>query len=260
MKKRYAIQGVLHCVGLVLILVIMMTNIGGCGGGGGGGGSWVVDPPPVPDPYSTSDLEGTWYMRSIRTQHNGQVDNFGYDIGTFIFQSDGSYSGNLEDQDGTSWTENGNASVAADGVVTLWTGADAVMSANRNIILADYSDSDEYDLDVFARQSSLAYSTSDLEGTWRMRSIRTHHNGQLDNFGYDTGTFVFQSDGTYSGNLEDQDGSSWTENGNASVAADGAVTLWTGADAVMSADKNVIISDYADGDEYDLDILVRQAL
>ena len=149
MKWRDCIGKMLRFFGFSLFLfVILMTSIGGCGGGNGGG-SWFVREEPS---YSTSDLAGTWYVRSIRTQQNDQPDNFGYGTGALTFRTDGQYSGTLTDQDGTSWSESGSASVTPDGEVTLWAGSDAVLSADKGVILSNYSDGDEYDLDVVVKK------------------------------------------------------------------------------------------------------------
>ena len=52
----------------------------------------VVGSAGISHAFSTNDLEGTWYHRSLTTQKNGGTDNFSYDVGTITFQSDGSFN------------------------------------------------------------------------------------------------------------------------------------------------------------------------
>ena len=215
--------------------------------------------------YSLSDLEGTWYLRSLSTQKNDQEDNFGFDTGAFTFQSDGSFSGTMTDNEGTSWSESGTGSISEDGVATWsfdgggsWS---TLMNAGKDVMLGNYQDDDELGLDVFVKKSS-SYSTSDLEGTWYFRSLCTQKNGQTDNFGYETGMFTVQGDCSFTGNLTDSDGDSWNENGTISVSGDGVVT-WSvdsggSLSAVINASKDVMVGDYQSPDEFILNVFVKK--
>lgn len=117
----------------------------------------------------------------------------------------------------------------------------------------------------FGRSGCLVsnYSLSDLAGTWYLRSLSTQKDDQPDNFGYDTGVFTFQSDGSFFRTMTDYEGNSWSESGTGSISGDGVVTWsfdgggsWS---TVINTGKDVMPGDYQDEDEFDLDILVKRS-
>jgi len=215
--------------------------------------------------YSTADLEGTWYLRSMFTPKNQTYDNFGYDIGTFVYQSNGTFTGTMTDDQGSSWDENGTSTVNSNGSVNLWVGQGAnftaEMNSSKDVIIANYQDDDEYAFDVFVKKGD-NYTNADLAGVWYLRGLCTKRNGLADNFSYDLGTFTYGSDGTFTGTMKDDEGTSWNESGKSNVSANGIVELWVGQGlnftAAMNASKDVIIANYQDEDEFCFDIFVKK--
>lgn len=217
-----------------------------------------------------SRLAGTWYMRGFSTQKNGRPDNFGYDTGVFTFQSDGSFTGTMTSNSGSNWGETGTSVAAEDGTVyvlfsngnTVWNNA---VNASRDVMAGNSQDASAFYLQVLVRQGDF-YSTSDLEGTWYWRSLGIPQNGQPDNFGYDMGTFIFQNDGSFTGTMTNQNGTSWDQSGTASVDANGLVTMdfndegiYTGlASPSLNARKNIMAGNWHDSNELYLDILVKK--
>ena len=215
--------------------------------------------------YTLADLAGTWYARDIVTGKNGQPDNFGYETGTITFQSDGSFSITLTDDEGVSWTENGMASISGDGIVTVTANEvsfNLVMNSGKNVLAANYQTENAYNLNVVVKKAT-AYALGDIEGTWYLRSIMTQKDGQPDNFGYETGIFIIQSDGTLTGTVTNAEGSSWDESGTASISADGIVTaIMDDGDTftmAMNAGKSVLIGNYQDDNEYGLHVFIKRA-
>ena len=215
--------------------------------------------------YANQDIEGTWTLRSLGTQKNGQADNFGYDLGTFTYEADGFFAGTMTDDEGDSWSESGTSTLNTDGTVNLWVGEGltypAAMNARKDVIIANYQDENEFALDIFVKQGT-DYKTSDLEGTWYFRGLCTQKNGQADNFGYDLGTFTYEADGFFTGTMTDDEDDSWSESGTSTVNADGTVNLWVGEGltfpAVMNAGKDVIVANYQDENEFCLDIFIKK--
>ncbi len=217
--------------------------------------------------YSVSDLAGTWYWRSISVPQDDQPDSFGYENGVFTFQPDGSFSGTITDYEGYSWHEEGTASVSADGIVTIPLAGEivleTVLDAGKDVMVDNWYDSSVIFLDIFVKKGS-SYSVSDLRGTWHLRSIGTQRNGQEDNFGYDTAIFTFQSDGSFTGTMTDDQGDNWPEKGKASVRSDGTVKLKFSSgggtlETVLNASKDLMIDNYDGETEFFLDVWVKVA-
>ena len=219
------------------------------------------------DTYSGSDLTGIWRLRSIITQQNGQPDNFGYDTGVFTVLADGSFTGTMTDCNGDSWQESGTVSVDSQGIVTwdfdgteeFWQNA---LSAGKDFLIGNFQQEEALYLDVLVKQGA-SYSISDLGGTWYLHSMSTQKNGLPDNFGFDTGIFIFENDGSFAGIMTDHDDNSWSESGTASVDSNGTVTLDFGGGftlkPVLNADKDVMASNSQDDEDYDLDIFIKRA-
>ena len=125
---------------------------------------------------------------------------------TLTFQTDGSFSGTKTNWDGTISSESGTCSIDENGIVTCsYTGdgsSSSVMSAGKDVMIANGQDPNELEFGIGVKKGS-SYSMSDLAGTSYLRTIQTQKNGGVDNFGYNIGTSITQSDGSHSGSGTD---------------------------------------------------------
>ena len=228
--------------------------------------------------YATSDLEGVWYSRKLQVPQNGYPDNFGYDIGIYTFQNDGSFQGEWITETGSTGTETGTASVEPNGIVNItFDGSPplevvAAMNARKNLFIYNFTDNEvseeSHAIEIMVKKGT-SYSLSDIVGTWFSRSIGTQMNGQPDNFGYDTLVITIQEDGSFmlivTGTTSEEDGGElFYSTGTASIDSNGVVSLYVPSESfelnpVLSAGKDVMINNYLDpGNEIGIEIFVKK--
>lgn len=201
--------------------------------------------------YAVADLAGTWYSLDLGTQQNGGADNFSYEANTVAIQPDGSFTSTITACAPSCSAGSGVLSLSADGTVGVspidfGEYAYGAMNAGRDIIVANYGNQNSNDLIVYAKKAS-SYSTSDLAGTWHLRSIGTQQNGSADNFTYGAVTVDVQADGsavqTPLGCTAGTKGC-YQYSTTFSITADGIVEAPTGPTeygySAMSANKDVI--------------------
>ena len=211
-------------------------------------------------------LEGTWYLRSLSTQKNGQPDNFGYDTGVVDFQNNGYLSGILTAHEGDIFSVSGMSMFAEDGsVYMLLNNPDIVVNlavnVSRDVMASNDEDPNTVYFNVYVRKDN-SYTLSNLVGTWYWRSLGTQKNGEPNAFGYDTGTFDFNEPNIFTGTMTDQDGNSWSESGTFSVDSNGIVSMdfndGNSMDWALNAGKNVMVSNSQEPDWLVLDIMVKK--
>jgi hypothetical protein len=174
--------------------------------------------------YSTADLEGTWYLNGLAAS-NGIYDN-GWVRGTFVIDSSGNFSANMNYSDSTSDTINSAMSITTDGIITM-TGSPylhCAMDSDKTVVACNdwWAYPTSASLSVLTKKAG-SYSTADLSGTW--------YSNQLGSRGpwWKRGTVSFTPGGngafTYHCIATSSDPCESDFSGTMSLSADGVMTI-----------------------------------
>ena len=213
---------------------------------------------------SFSDIEGTWHMRSLQTQHNNGGDRFGYDYGIFSIQSDGYFSGMMWDDHGSGWNNTGHIEFLPNGYVLfifdvgpVW---EKTLNMENDVMIGNFQDSERYYIDIMVKKPT-TLTIPELEGTWHLRSLHTQEDGGQDNFGYYKGTYTILNDGTFTCWMWDETGSWWSDSGYIDTLTSGFVMFYhySGKDweFVINKNKDVMAADHQESNEFCLYSMVK---
>jgi hypothetical protein len=194
--------------------------------------------------FSTSDLEGTWYMHYLMVGDGTNANDWVHatasisSAGEAVVTKTGRAGGSL---DPNPFTE--HLVVASNGAVTS---SDTLslhgqISSDKNLLVFTIDDgkAGSYGLAVFVKAGT-TFSQSDLTGNWIMHALMAIDGGNR----WAHGNATFDSSGNLSySNITTSDSSTLTDVGQAVVASTGIVTFAGISDVhgVLSADKNLLI-------------------
>lgn len=211
--------------------------------------------------FSPDDLFGIWGINTVNTPGPW------WSRDTFIVGLDGSFSsdGTGMNWDGTaSYTSDSSFSITPDGIVTV-TGTEvptamkcAMDSGKSVIVCTSTSDTGHSELHIITKKAT-SYSVDDVVGKWKVNQLSSPE------FEWIRGTLTFDKGGSFSGKIENSEGSRESISGTFSITPNGTISV-AGSDispslkCVMDSDKSVIActstADDSDTEGSDTEILV----
>jgi len=218
---------------------------------------------------TTSDLAGTWSMHGLVSgdgsawrgwyRYDGQTDSAGNRI-----QIPGSYVNSSSQSNNSAGTE--PMTVSSDGTVRLLGVSEShgALSLNKELIILTKNGHipgrGGFDLCVCQKRSGVAFSQSDLTGTWSVYGLVSGYDEDWK--GWIRGTMDIHTDGSYISEMLNSDGDIHTGSGTVTLATDGTFAFQThfsqSPQGTMSNDKEVIVFTMDDGGGgYDLCVMTR---
>lgn len=194
--------------------------------------------------FVLSDLQGIWYGHSLAVGDASQWTGWGYVTVTFDINGNATFTSYLNSDGDSTLLDPETFSISTSGVITnendpLST-LHGVMSQDKNMIVL--TTGDEIDELVIFQRSGGTFSTSDLQGTWKLHTLISPPS--LDSGGWTYGTVTLDNNG--SGTVTEHESLGGTVNDpiSFSINTSGIVTIdgapLTDGRLVMSQDKNTI--------------------
>ncbi len=213
--------------------------------------------------YSASDLQDTWLMHSLESSDSGDS---GWEHAKVNIDGSGnmtftSYLDSEED------TEQGDApdtmQIDPSGIVTVNDDSFyGVMSQDKSIVVGTAGDED-YQLIILQRSGGETFAQTDLQGIWKMHSLRS--GGGADNSGWSYGTVTIDPVGNMVwSDCLDSEGDTEMDDApdTALITSGGIVSLPNHGTfhGVMSLDKNTVVGTMTStGEGYkDYELIVLQ--
>ncbi len=210
--------------------------------------------------FSIGDGAGTWWMHGLTSG-----DAWG---GWVRAQLEITAAGAVSFVPGTFLTSGGDTDAPPDGSMSI-TGygvvglsydalAHGIMNLGKHLIVFTMPESDGGGLSVVQKRSGVAFSTTDLAGTWHLHGLTAGSEWT----GWTYGILEVDDAGALAGTITEIDDESEVIGGTLSITADGTVTLTEDATfhGTMSDDKDLIVvtmSGEEGDDEHELVILTR---
>ena len=172
-------------------------------------------------PYALADIAGTWELQSVASGPGAPW----WLRGRVTVATNGGFSGNFAESDGSSSPTSGTLGLASDGTVTL-VGAPVARGAldgGRSVFAMTNTWSGfgagTTEL-TLALKMAATYAASDLAGTWEASILGTGPGAPW----WSRGTIAIAANGTCTGTLTDNSGATESVSGTLSVSATGVVT------------------------------------
>lgn len=197
---------------------------------------------------STTNMVGNWYMHglAVGVKTNGTAPCWFY--GTSIIASDGTVSNTKTYSFQQTLTDSQTInSILPSGVLlpALNIGRRMLMLNGQMIIGVDTDEKPEgnaYYLNISQRAGTGPYSTTDLQGTWRLHGLWAFQNGTAAGWSY--GSYDVAANGSVQGaEITTSSGPRTQGPFTFSIDGNGIVTIGTtGFHGVMSQDKKIIVA------------------
>jgi len=189
--------------------------------------------------YSQEDLAGTWEVNSLASGPGAPW----WLRGSVTVNADGSFSGTLNESNGTQDNVSGILHISNKGIITsqdINKDFRAVMDSGKTVFVgtATWGDGTTY-ISIWLKRGS-QYSTHDLAGTWQINSLASGPGAPW----WERGSITIGSDGSFSGILEESDGNQDSVSGSIDISSDGIITsqnIDPDFRAVMDSDKSIIV-------------------
>jgi len=189
--------------------------------------------------YSQQDLAGTWEVNSLASGPGAPW----WLRGSVTVNTDGPFSGTLNESNGTQDDVSGILHISNKGVITsqdINKDFRAVMDSGKTVFVgtATWDDGTTY-ISIWLKRGN-QYSASDLAGTWQIHSLASGPGAPW----WERGSITISSDGSYSGILEESDGNQDPVSGSIDISSEGTITSQTidpDFRAVMDSDKGIIV-------------------
>ncbi|MDO9309754.1 MAG: fibronectin type III domain-containing protein, partial [Deltaproteobacteria bacterium] len=169
--------------------------------------------------YSSTDIVGDWWFSNLTTP--GPY----WERGSLTAGPSGAFSYTFIDSDGNPHTGSGTLSITSDGVLTP-VGANisptrCVMDSGKSAnVCTSTSSSGTTGMQILTRKAA-NYALSDLAGTWGVNALVSGPGAPW----WNRGSVTFVANGSYSGSLQDYDGSPPSNvTGVFGITADGVFT------------------------------------
>jgi hypothetical protein len=197
-----------------------------------------------PVSFSTADLTGTWNIHALTSGGNPQrgawayatigIDNSGVGTWTSVTRSNGN----------SSLPSSSTLSITSSGVVSeVGEAFQGVMSKDKRMIVATMTESGGYDLIIYQKVGGAVFTSSDLEGPWKMHMLVSGDNTQ--GVGWAHGTFDINSSGVATWtSMTRSNGNASLPSGKFSITSSGVVSEEgkVSFQGVMFADKQTIFA------------------
>lgn len=206
--------------------------------------------------YSTSDLTGSWQTFSLSIASNGETD---WEHGTLTVSPGGAFTHNWNNTDIGTGTSSGSLTLSSKGEVGVsgFTWLKGNMNSDKTFVAMTGSEGGSYTLLVFVKQEAVAFSQSDLTGSWQHYSLRT---GGF--YGWVRSTISVDSNGMAAFYSLDSLGYTYTSSsGPLTLNPSGSLSMeGQPVASLMSSDKGLLSLVKTRGDEYELTFLLKKQL
>jgi hypothetical protein len=231
---------------------------------GGGGYDMVIYTKHGTSTYTTSELEGTWYLNALDSGDAPQKP--GWTHATVTMDKSGGFvmSPYLNNKGETDAGENGTANITADGIITISgrPSAHGIINPGKDmIVLTMDTNNGGYDMSIMTKQGPSAFTTSDLKGSWEFLALTSGDYPQYIGFAHGIQTIDADGKWSFTSMTRSNGDSALPEDLTVSILPSGVVT-YTGTDfhGIMNSRKDIIVGVMTDGgDGYDMLISVRGA-
>jgi precorrin-6B methylase 1 len=202
--------------------------------------------------FSSSDLDGTWYMHAL---WSGNSNGWAYGSANI---SNGNANLTITRSDGSNSTISLTPIINSNGVVTIQGDPTfhGVMSTDKDTIVAVMSENNNttFDIMVFQKSGGTTFSSSDLDGTWYMHAL---WSGNSNGWAYGSANI---SNGNANLTITRSDGSNSTISLTPIINSNGVVTIQGDPTfhGVMSTDKDTIVAVMSENNNTTFDIMVFQ--
>jgi len=173
--------------------------------------------------YATSNLAGTWDLNALGA---GKFNSWAR--GSLTVQSDGKFTGNLEEDDGLHENVSGRLAVSSDGVVTCPSGCGSSFSgaldSGKTVIAVTMTPEQGNALLMVLTKRGGSYSQGNLTGTWPRHSLVS---GPAEPE-WRRGVVDIAANGAVTGTVRDSDGvdhpvsQTWTLSGSGAIECSGS--------------------------------------
>jgi hypothetical protein len=173
--------------------------------------------------YATSDLAGTWDVNALGA---GNIN--GWTRGTLTVQSDGKFTGELEEDDGLHDNISGRLAISSDGAVTCPNGCGssfgAALDSGKSVLVATMTPEQGNATLMVLTKRGASYSQANLTGTWPRHSLVS---GPAEPE-WRRGTVDIAAGGAVTGTVRDSDGvdhpvaHTWTLSSSGGIACSGS--------------------------------------
>jgi hypothetical protein len=191
--------------------------------------------------YSSTDLTGQWELNAIASGPGAPW----WSRGPITVNSDGTATCSLVDNKGSPDTEGDTFSITSEGLITIQSTPDAQcrMDVNKAVIACTSTWSDgTAALLTFVKKAS-TYSMADLVGPWSVNALATGPGAPW----WERGPVNISSDGSFTGKIEDYDGTTYNMSesaGTFAISPEGIVTIQRNGEefrCAMNSGKTVLI-------------------
>jgi len=189
--------------------------------------------------YSPDDLTGQWEANILVSG----PDTYNWERGPVMVNSDGTFTMNSVDSNGTPYTTNDTFTITQEGLITMagMPTAQCRMDISKTVIVCtDTSDNAAFMLTLVKKADT--YSMDDLVGSWSVNSLASGPGAPW----WERGIATLSPDGSFIGKIEDYDGTTYKMSGDAgafAISSDGIVNISVGDGlrCAMNSVKTVFI-------------------
>jgi hypothetical protein len=176
--------------------------------------------------YATSDLAGTWDVNAL-----GAGKFNGWTRGSLTVQSDGKFTGSLEEDDGLQDNISGRLAVSSDGVVTCSSGCNssfgAALDSGKSVLVLTMTPEQGNASFMVLTKRGASYSQGNLTGAWQLNALVA---GPAEP-AWSRGAIDIAASGAVSGTLRQSDGAlvpvsqTWTLSHDGEISCSGSCDI-----------------------------------
>jgi hypothetical protein len=191
--------------------------------------------------YSLADLTGQWELNGIASGPGAPW----WKRGSIVVSPDGTAACNLVDNSGLPDTEGDTLSITSEGLITIQSMPDGQcrMDVSKTVIACTSTWSDSSSMLLTLVKKADTYSIEDLAGPWSVNALATGPGAPW----WERGPANISSDGSFTGRIEDYDGTTYNMSGSAgtfAISPEGIVTIQRNGEefrCAMNSGKTVFI-------------------